>query len=70
MGTVPPQITEYSTDRSRAGAEFTSAPVVSLLLGEYGISTVFLENYWNDGSPQLQERTFDSFVVSTRRIGC
>jgi ATP-dependent helicase/DNAse subunit B len=30
---------------------------------------VFLENYWNDGSPHLQEY-FDSFVVSTQRIGC
>ncbi len=37
---------------------------------EYGINTVFLENYWNDGSPHLQERYFDSFVVSTQRIGC
>jgi hypothetical protein len=38
--------------------------------GEYGINTVFLENYWNDGSPQPQERYFDNFVVSTERIGC
>jgi hypothetical protein len=37
---------------------------------EYGINTVFLENYWNDGSPQAQERYFDNFVVSTERIGC
>jgi hypothetical protein len=37
---------------------------------EYGINTVFLENYWNDGSPHLQEPYFDSFVVSTQRIGC
>ena len=37
---------------------------------EYGINTVFLENYWNDGSPQPQERYFDNFVVSTQRIGC
>jgi hypothetical protein len=37
---------------------------------EYGINTVFLENYWNDGSPQAQERYFDNFVVSTQRIGC
>jgi len=37
---------------------------------EYGINTVFLENYWNDGAPQAQERYFDNFVVSTRRIGC
>jgi len=37
---------------------------------EYGINTVFLENYWNDGAPQPQERYFDNFVVSTERIGC
>lgn len=36
----------------------------------YGINAIFLENYWNAGSPKLQERYFDSFVVSTRRIGC
>jgi hypothetical protein len=35
----------------------------------YGINTVFLENYWNDGSPKPQERHFDNFVVSTERIG-
>lgn len=37
---------------------------------EYGINTVFLENYWNDGAPQPQERYFDNLVVSTQRIGC
>ena len=37
---------------------------------EYGINTVFLENYWNTGSPQPQERYFDNFVVSTQRIRC
>jgi hypothetical protein len=37
---------------------------------EYGINAVFLENYWNDGAPQPQERYFDNFVVSTERIGC
>ena len=37
---------------------------------EYGINTVFLENYWNEGAPQPQERYFDNFVVSTQRIGC
>jgi hypothetical protein len=36
----------------------------------YGINAVFLENYWNSGSPQAQERYFDGFVVSTKRIGC
>jgi len=37
---------------------------------DYGINAVFLENYWNAGSPKPQERYFDSFVVSTQRIGC
>jgi len=37
---------------------------------DYGINAVFLENYWNAGSTKLQERYFDSFVVSTKRIGC
>lgn len=36
----------------------------------YGINAVFLENYWNTGSPQAQERYLDNFVVSTQRIGC
>jgi hypothetical protein len=37
---------------------------------DFGINAVFLENYWNDGSPAEQERHFDNFVVSTQRIGC
>jgi hypothetical protein len=37
---------------------------------DYGINTVFVENYWNDGAPRAQERYFDNFVVSTRPIGC
>ncbi|MDQ3996807.1 MAG: hypothetical protein M3303_07280, partial [Gemmatimonadota bacterium] len=37
---------------------------------DFGINAVFLENYWNDGSPADQERYFDNFVVSTQRIGC
>lgn len=36
----------------------------------YGINVILLENYWNNGSPQAQERYIDNFVVSTRRIGC
>ncbi len=36
----------------------------------YGVNAVFLENYWNGGSPAAQERYFDRFVVSTQRIGC
>ncbi len=34
-----------------------------------GINAVFLENYWNSGSPVEQERYFDDFVVSTQPIG-
>lgn len=36
----------------------------------YGINAVFLENYWNKGTPVEQERYMDNFVVSTDRIGC
>ena len=36
----------------------------------YGINSVFLENFWNSGSPQQQDRFFDNLVVSTQRIGC
>ncbi len=37
---------------------------------EYGINAVYIENYWNSGSPQPQDRYFDNFVISTERIGC
>jgi hypothetical protein len=37
---------------------------------DYGINTVYLENYWNDGAPQPQERHFDNFVISRQQIGC
>lgn len=36
----------------------------------YGFNAVFVENYWNAGSPAVQERYLDNFVVSTQRIGC
>lgn len=36
----------------------------------YGINAVFIENYWNAGSPVSQERYLDNLVVSTQRIGC
>lgn len=36
----------------------------------YGINAVFIENYWNGGSPVVQERYLDNFVVSRARIGC
>ncbi|MFH5805810.1 hypothetical protein [Alienimonas sp. DA493] len=34
-----------------------------------GINAVFLEAYWNDGSPVDQSRWLDEFVVSTEPIG-
>lgn len=37
---------------------------------EYGINAVYLENYWNAGAPQAQDRYFDNFVISTARTGC
>ena len=36
----------------------------------YGWNAVFLENYWNGGAPQSQDRYFDDFVIATQRIGC
>lgn len=36
----------------------------------YGINAVFIENFWNNGSIQDQDRYFDNFVVSTKPIGC
>ncbi len=36
---------------------------------DYGINAIFLENYWNEGSPVEQERYFDDFVISTAPIG-
>jgi hypothetical protein len=35
----------------------------------YAINAVFFENYWNNGSPKLQERYFDNIVISTSKIG-
>jgi hypothetical protein len=36
----------------------------------YGINAIFFENYWNAGSPVLQERYFDNLVIATSRISC
>src|SRR5262249_4010511 len=36
---------------------------------EYAINALFLENYWNSGSPKRQTRTFDDLVISTHPIG-
>lgn len=36
---------------------------------KHGINAVFLEAYWNDGSPKNQSRWYDDFVISTEPIG-
>ena len=36
---------------------------------EQGINAVFLEAYWNEGSPVDQSRWIDEFVISTKPIG-
>lgn len=36
---------------------------------KYGINAVFLEAYWNDGSPKTQSRWYDNFIVSSAPIG-
>jgi hypothetical protein len=36
----------------------------------YGINSVFISHYWNNGSPTTQERYLDALVISTQRIGC
>lgn len=36
----------------------------------YALNAVYFENYWNAGSPAVQDRFFDRIVVSTQRIGC
>jgi hypothetical protein len=35
----------------------------------HGINAVFLETYWNAGSPVSQSRWIDNFVISTNPIG-
>ena len=35
----------------------------------HGINAVFLETYWNRGSPITQSRWIDNFVISTKPIG-
>lgn len=35
----------------------------------YGLNWFALENYWNAGTPQDQERYFDNFVLSREKIG-
>ncbi|MDP2644063.1 MAG: hypothetical protein Q8P24_03930 [Desulfobacterales bacterium] len=35
----------------------------------HGINAVFLETWWNNGSPVNQRRWYDEFVISTKPIG-
>ncbi|MCX5682473.1 MAG: hypothetical protein NT049_02155 [Planctomycetota bacterium] len=35
----------------------------------HGINALFLEAYWNKGSPVTQERWYDNFVIATKPIG-
>ena len=35
----------------------------------HGINAVFLETYWNKGSPATQSRWIDNFVISSKPIG-
>lgn len=37
---------------------------------QYGINALMLETYWNNTSSRDQDRYFDAFVVSTKRVGC
>jgi hypothetical protein len=36
---------------------------------KHGINAVFLEAYWNGGSPVTQSRWYDNFVIATKPIG-
>jgi hypothetical protein len=49
-----------------------SAPGLNWLgsYGGYGLNALFIENYWNAGSPAAQDRFVDRLVVSMQRIGC
>ena len=33
-------------------------------------NNAMLDCYWNNGSPKAQNRYYDNFVISTKRIGC
>ncbi|HSG47707.1 MAG TPA: hypothetical protein VLA43_07855, partial [Longimicrobiales bacterium] len=53
-----------SLEAERTGLNWVGA------FDDYGLNAVYLENYWNAGSPVAQERYLDNFVVSTTPIGC
>ncbi len=35
----------------------------------YGLNEAMLDCYWNGGSPRIQSRLYDAFVIATQRIG-
>ena len=37
---------------------------------KYGINSIFVENYWNEGAPGQRIRYLDNLVISTQPIGC
>lgn len=39
-------------------------------INNYMINAVLFENYWNTGSPKLQERYFDNLLISSKPIQC
>lgn len=50
-------------DAERTGMDFRGSYTA------HAINAVFLEAYWNNGSPVDQSRWYDDFVVSTKPIG-
>lgn len=39
--------------------------------GDYALNAILVSNYWNGaGSPKVQSRYIDAFVIATERIGC
>lgn len=37
---------------------------------DFGLNAILFSNYWGNGSPAVQSRYLDAFVVSRGRIGC
>jgi len=52
------------------GLNWDGNPAIDPTLSQgWGWNGLYLENYWNAGSPQDQDRYFDAFVVSKAKIG-
>ena len=55
---------------NQTGLNWRGNPSVDPLLSQgWGLNGMFLENYWNEGSPINQSRYFDKLVVATQKIG-